>query len=546
MNTELLEAYKKFKKAKDYTKCLNAVKLLYEGDKSAYKYLIELREIISKALSKCNIKDDIINLMALLKKSYILSSREVFEDFLIAIEWDKPYKQKFYLPRKYLKTLGIVDGYQALADGKLDVLTVSLPKRAGKTQMGVLFSTWLSGKRPDLSTLIEGAGDDLVNSFYEGILIYLDPKSGYNFYDIFPEIKLIRQKADTHIIDLQAKKRFPTVMCRSIDAQQVGLSEATNLLYLDDCVKGHEEAINKPLLEKKWETISGDIMGRMVGCPMIITGTRYSIYDPIGKIQEYAKDAGWRILSIEVPALDKNDNSNYEYYNPKLEKTLFTSQYFKSQRALLSEEQFMSEFQQEPFEAKGLLFKDEKLNRYFKLPIDKEPDSIISVCDTSEGGGDSVCMPVAYIYGEDVFIEDIVFDNSTPEYTKPKCARVLKRNNVMRATFESNSAGTYFARDVEELLKKLGGMTSIKTKRTISNKQTRIELASDIILKHFYFKDRTLYKTNSDYGRFMRELTAYTRMGKVKHDDAPDGLSLLANEIRVLNGTQVEIRQRTF
>lgn len=60
-------------------------------------------------------------------------------------------------------------------------------------------------------------------------------------------------------------------MCRSIDARQVGLSEATNLLYLDDCVEGREEAKNRQRLDDKWEVISGDVIGRAIeGTPIVI------------------------------------------------------------------------------------------------------------------------------------------------------------------------------------------------------------------------------------------------------------------------------------
>ncbi len=65
----------------------------------------------------------------------------------------------------------------------------------------------------------------------------------------------MQTNADTKIINLLHKSRFPTVMCRSIDARQVGLSEATNLLYLDDCVEGREEAKNRQRLDDKWEVI---------------------------------------------------------------------------------------------------------------------------------------------------------------------------------------------------------------------------------------------------------------------------------------------------
>ena len=485
------------------------------------------------------------DLFRLQKLSLCYTAPVVFGDYMLYVEIDRPYEKQFYMPRRnYL--LPIIEAYQQVADGELKLLTISMPKRAGKSQTGINFVNWISGNHPDRSTLMEGTGDDLVKSFYLGCLEYLQQPNEYLFYDVFPKSKLVQQNADTKIINLVEKSRFPTVMCRSIDARQVGLSEATNLLYLDDCVEGREEAKNRDLMDKKWEIISGDVIGRAIeGTPIVATGTRYSLYDPIGHLQEEAKKQGWKWKAIEIPALDPiTDESNYEYYNPKIGQKVFTTAFFREQRDMLTAEQWESEFQQQPFEAKGLLFPDNQLNRYFQLPVDKDPDAVIAVCDTAEGGGDSVMLPIAYIYGEDVFIEDVVFDNSTPEHTKPQCAKKLVDHKVSVATFESNNAGSYYARDVEELVKQLGGNTSIRFKRTISNKQTRIEVASDNILKHFWFKDRSLY--TQQYAAMMKELVTYTRSGKVPHDDAPDGLSLLEGEIRNLAGRKVEIMVRPW
>ena len=128
--------------------------------------------------------------------------------------------------------------------------------------------------------------------------------------------------------------------------------------------------------------------------------------------------------------------------------------------------------------------------------------------------------------------------------TKPQCAKKLVEHKVSTAVFESNNAGAYYSRDVDSLVKSLGGSVSIRTKRTISNKQTRIEFASDNIKRNFYFKHPSTYKRGSQYANFMKELTTYTRSGKVPHDDAPDSLSLLENEIRMLSGGKVEVFKR--
>lgn len=468
-----------------------------------------------------------------------------FDSFMTYIELDRKPEKRFYAPRKhYLRPM--VQGFQDVLDGKLRLLTISMPKRAGKSQTGINFVNMISGKFPDRSTLMEGTGDDLVKSFYNGCLEYLTVPNEYLFYDVFPDARLVQTNADTKTANLKSKSRFPTIMCRSIDARQVGLSEATNVLYLDDCVEGREEAKNRQRLDDKWEVISGDIMGRAIeGTPMVFTGTRYSLYDPIGRVQEHAQREGWAWRAIEIPALDLvTDESNYEYEREG--KKVFTTAYFREQRELLSAEQFESEFQQQPFEAKGLLFNKDELNYFFELPKDRDPDTIIAVGDTAESGSDSTSMPVAMIYGNAVYIVDVVFDDSPAEVTKPECAKCLIENKVASAVFESNNAGQYYARDVDQIIRERGYSVGIRTKRTISNKQTRIEFASDNIKKNFYFKHPSTYKRGSQYWNFMKEVTTYTRSGKVPHDDAPDSLSLLENEIRMLSGGKVEVFKRPY
>lgn len=483
-------------------------------------------------------------LLDLSKRTLFYSAPSNFDDFLQAIEFDAPPHRKFYRPRRhYLKPM--VEGYQDILDGNLRLLTISMPKRSGKSTVELLFCLLKAGLNPERSILMEGTGDGLVRSFYNGLLQYLVQPSEYHFYEIFPKTALVQTNADSLILNLNEKSRFPSLMCRSIDARQVGLSEASSLLVLDDCVEGREEAHNRQRLDQKWEVISGDVMGRALeGTPIIVTGTRYSLYDPIGRIQEHAQLNGWNWRAVEVPALDPvTDESNYEFTDHEGKK-FFTTQFFREQRDLLSEEQWESEFQQQPFEAKGLLFPSQSLNYYFELPTNVDPDAVIAICDTAEKGSDSTAMGIFKVYGNDIFLDDVVFDNSAPEVTKPQCAKKIVEHGASSAMFESNNAGMYYARDVEELVKQMGWRCSIRTKRTISNKQTRIEFASDGIIKNFYFKDPSKYARDSQYAAFMKEVTTYTRSGKVAHDDAPDMLSLAENELRILGGNKAEMMSR--
>ena len=144
---------------------------------------------------------------------------------------------------------------------------------------------------------------------------------------------------------------------------------------------------------------------------------------------------------IESPALDPvTDESNFEYMREG--KKIFTTQYFRDQREMLSAEQFESEFQQQPFEAKGLLFPEKSLNYFFELPVDRDPDSIIAVCDTADTGADYCAMPIAAVYGDEVYIVDVVFDDSPPEVTKRECGKYIMDNEVVAGNFESKNEGS--------------------------------------------------------------------------------------------------------
>lgn len=463
------------------------------------------------------------------------------DSFFYYIELDEkdPYKRFYFPRRKVLKP--VVTAYQEVYDGKLDFLSVSQPKRTGKTTGGLRLAQMMGGRDPDGSVFAVGKGEGLVKRFYGGLLQAFETKQIYErFIRVFPEAIKIGEKdyksAENLSIDLKSKNTFPTYTCRPIDGAIVGCTEANLLVYIDDCVKNHEEARNRDRLEFLCEKVTDDVLGRRLeGTPIIIQGTKYSLYDPITALQNKAVELGWKWKEVAIPALDPiTDESNWEIVrkDKKGVRKIFTTDYYRKERMLVSEETWAAEFQQEPFEAKGRMFPKAELNRFTELPVDKEPDAIMAACDTADNGTDYCSMPVAYIYGHDVFIVDVVFDNSGTKHTKPECANMLVKHNVKTVVFESNSAGGYFGRDVMNLVKEQGGRCSDRYKFNCANKITRMENARDNIMRDYWFLDESKYERNSQYYLFMKNLAEMTRSGKVPHDDAPDSLSLLENEMR--------------
>jgi predicted phage terminase large subunit-like protein len=72
-------------------------------------------------------------------------------------------------------------------------------------------------------------------------------------------------------------------------------------------------------------------------------------------------------------------------------------------------------------------------------------------------------------------------------------------------------------------------MTSIQTKWTQSNKETRIQTNSALVKEHVLFKDESLYAQDREYREAMAQLTGYSMMGKNKHDDFPDCIAMFVD-----------------
>lgn len=492
----------------------------------------------------------------LYENGLLFESPHLVDSFFQYIELDEtdPYKRFYFPRRKVLQP--VVSAYQEVYDGKLDFLSVSQPKRTGKTTGGLKLALMMGGRDPDGSIFAVGKGEGLVKRFYGGLLQAFETKSSYErFIKVFPEAQKAGNEkeyksAENLSIDLKSKNIFPTFTCRPIDGAIVGCTEANVLVYIDDCVKNHEEARNRDRLEFLCEKVTDDVLGRRLeGTPIIIQGTKYSLYDPITALQIKADELGWRWKEVAIPALDPiTDESNWEIIRKDKQGTrkIFTTEYYRNERKLVSEETWAAEFQQEPFEAKGRMFPEKELNYFDELPIDREPDAIMAACDSADKGEDSCSMPIGYIYGHEVYIVDVVFDNAGVQFTKPECSNMLIKHNVKTVTFESNSAGGYFGKDVIELVNKQGGRCSARYKFNCSNKITRMENARDNIIRDYYFRDFQKMDRSSQYYKFMRELTTMTRSGKVKHDDAPDSLALFENEMRSGTVATVEAIQNPF
>ena len=478
------------------------------------------------------------------KRSLLFDAPYDFQAYCMYIEWNRANDKRFYLPRRK-QLLQVVKALQRLADDELDLLAVSMPPGTGKSTLAIFFLTWLAGRNPEKPILGGSHSNAFLRGVYDECLRIMDAQGDYLWHDVFPKVQIIKTNAQDMMIDLgedkRKGKRFATLEFSSIGSGNAGKVRAENLLYCDDLVSDIQQAMSKDRLDTLWTQYSTDLRQRKIGnAKELHIATRWSLVDIIGRL-EALYDGNDRAEFIVMPALDENDESNFDYGN----SAGFTTQFYHEQRDAMDDASWRALYMNQPIEREGQLYNEDELRRYFELP-DRDPDAILFVCDTKDKGTDYCVMPICYQYGNDFYCEDIVCDNSNPEIVEARLVSKLIEHKAQMGQFESNSAGGKVAEKVQKEVKEQGGIAKITTKYTTSNKETRIIVASPWVKEHVLFKDSSIIKKDKEYRKMLNQLCSYTMAGRNKNDDVCDAWSMFANYVQQLEGTKVEVFRRPF
>ncbi len=537
----------------EYIKMLHELKQCDLSNFTNLNYLLELCKYVlledeKLAVRTCKLVKDIALKQSLeVHKFYDLYSRALlflaphdFDSYLLYLEKNRDPKDKFYLPKRaQLNKFELIQTLQDLEDDVLDIASISMPPGTQKTTLEKFFASWVIGRHPDDYSLFFSHSGEITRMFYDGVLDITTNHDEYTWHEIFPHVKLLGTDAKRETINFSKYKPFANLQCTSVGSKNAGKVRCNRYLYCDDLIGGIEEAMNKDRLDKLWSIYSVDAKQRKLdGCKELHIATRWSVNDVIGRIQ-LLYDGGKRVKFIKVPDIDeKTGKSNFDYdYNG------FSVEFFNDQALSMDEVSYRCLYKNEPIEREGILYHPDELRRYFELPSD-EPDAVIGICDTKDTGADYEFLPVAYMYGSDVYIDDCICDNAKTEILDDRCADILVKHKVKACRFESNNAGGRTADVVNEKVKSKGGITHITKRFTTSNKETKIIVNSPYVKEHFLFKDKSLIKPNTDYSRMMNFLLSYSQAGKNKHDDVPDGMAQLVILIQSLTAGQVKAVKR--
>lgn len=497
-----------------------------------------------------NFKDKI----KIVRETLLFEAPYVLDSYLLYLEIDRKPEAQFYRPRrKVLKQ--VVDGLQKMVDDELDELFISMPPRTGKTTLVNMFMTWVMGRNPEQTNLYSAYSSNITKMFYEGVKEIITDSTTYNYAKIFkialPETLKdnLHVNGETTTVDLGRLKKYKTLTCRSIESTLNGACDCGGFLVGDDLVGDVEEAMNKDRLVKLWARVDNNLIPRMQGNAKIIwIGTRWSKNDPIGiRHNLVTSDPAYesmRVLSIELPALNENNESNFNY-----KYVGFTTDFYLKRKASFEKNEdfpsWSAQYMCKPIDREGTLFCRENMLFYNGNLPDRKPDVVYMACDPAFGGGDFLSAPVVYQYGDTGYVDDWIFSDADKTITQPLMVECILRNKVQILDSEENNGGGFYIDDIERKLRLRKKRLNI-IKHYASTKKSKnariIEKAPEI--RELIFRDSGCRSTM--YDRAMQNVYSFSFLAKNTHDDAPDSLAMICNMQVHCSKKQYEIFKRDF
>ena len=473
----------------------------------------------------------------------LLESHYLFESFMLYMERKRPPWERFYMPR--INPLRqVAQLIQDLYDDKLDEGMVFCPGRIGKTQIVKMGNLWFASNRPERSNLYSAYSDKITGGFYDGTLeMMLDPT--YTYSEIYP--KNIEKRPITDgkdlTIDLIRKKTYPTFTMRSIYGTLNGACDCDGLGIYDDLFSGIDEALSEDRQNTVWGKFDNNFMPRIKPgkAKLLGIGTRWAPRDVQGRrLELLSNDPEYtdiRHREIIIPALNENNESNFDYPYKLGYSTLDYKRRMASFENNDDMASWLAQYQQEPIERKGQMFNVDNMNFFNPAEIEGiRPDRIFAANDPAYGGGDFVSMPICYEIDGEFYVTDVVYNDGDKEITIPEVTSRMESNldkfpnKTAEVHFEETKTTKAYREECEKIWKADGYPinTSHDPADNKTAKMDRIKNhAPDIRKLHFVdMKHQT-----KEYRKYFQNIISCTYDGKMKHDDGVDSTAQLCDMI---------------
>lgn len=435
--------------------------------------------------------------IALAKKSFWEYAKLMAPDF---------YKEN----RTYLHKLADTLQEFVSKDTKNNVLVINMPPRHGKSRTASLFIEWLFGHDTSYKIMTASYNTKLSTQFSKAVRDTIQEQKGTAdrlvYHDIFPNTKIKSGDASMNLWSLVGAHN--NYLATSPGGTATGFG--ADIEVIDDLIRGSAESKNRPALDAQYNWFTDTMLSRLEnGGKVIIIMTRWALEDLAGKVLARLPDIGFSVKHINWKA--------YDPYSKQMlcDDVLSHDEYLRKTKAM-SQEVAKANFQQEPIDIQGTLYKQFKTYTAGHVPT--RIRKIWSYTDTADTGSDYLC---SYVFGEgidkNIYILDCLYTQDPMEITEKTLPALLVNNKVNEAVIEANNGGRGFARRVKSKVTR----TYVRTINTTKNKDTRIYSNAAQV------QDRVIWPDNwkGKWPELYDALTTYQASGKNLHDDAPDALT---------------------
>lgn len=469
-------------------------------------------------------------------------SRYLFESFMLYMEKNRPYQERFYQPRMN-PLRQVAQLIQDLYDDKLDEGMVFCPGRIGKTQLVKLGNLWFGSNRPERSNLYSAYSDKITGGYYDGIKeMITDPT--YTYSELYPEnnINGLTDGKDL-TIDINRKRTYPTFTMRSIYGTLNGACDCDGLGVYDDLFSGIDEALSEDRQNTVWGKFDNNFMPRIKPgkAKLIGIGTRWAPRDVQGRRLDLLLNdpeyANIRHREIIIPALNEDGESNFDYPYKLGYSTIDYKRRMASFEANDDMASWFAQYQQEPIDRKGQMFNVENMNFFNPTEIEGiKPDRIFAAVDPAYGGGDFVSMPICYEIKGNHYVVDVVYNDGDKEITVPEVTSRIEDHidKFPRKTAEVHFEETKTTSEYRKLCKKKWDEDRYPINTTHDPADNKIAKRDRIQnhapdIRKLYFVD--LKFQTKEYRKYFNNILSCTYEGKMKHDDGVDSTAQLCDMI---------------
>jgi hypothetical protein len=507
----------------------------------ACKYAItDLIPLVEKRLEVCD-EEYTNKYYRLYQNAYAFAGRRSLEHFIDYIEWDMP-KKVLGTRRDVLKPLVFYLNKSAF-DPKLEYVVASYPPSYGKSYTLNMFSAWIYGLKATNSILRMSYSEELVLGFSRAVQGTIkNPRYG----DVFPDFKkygekpFMKEKESDWILKGKGADVQPSHIARTREGSVTGV-RASKAIIFDDMTKGASEATNSTVHQNIYNGWKTEWYNRRTGkeTKYIFAGTMWSPEDILNRVSQDIESSVevvpskkfryvWETVDgsavfIRIPLLDENDESTC----PDVMSTK------EARRLRDTTDPFLwaCVYQQEPIAPTGLEFAWENLQTFEQIPEDAE-NYCVAVIDPTRRGKDNFAMPILRPFKDRYLLDNCIFQQKASRELYDAVVHMIILYNIRKLVVEENTDES-LAKVIGDKLKAKGHSCEIITKYSTVKKENRIRDMRFDVVTRIMFRDKKTIKPNSDYGRFMKNLTTYSFDYPNKHDDAPDSICMCASELIV-------------